>query len=107
MDLTAMQRNAQSAAQWLKGFANEHRLLLLCSLLDGELAVGELNDRVPLSQSALSQHLAFLREAGLVHSRREGQRIFYRLADDGPHAIIDTLHRRFCQAPQPQRGKPA
>ncbi|TNF33187.1 MAG: transcriptional regulator [Gammaproteobacteria bacterium] len=102
-----MKHNAQSAAQWLKGFANEHRLMLLCSLADGELAVSELNARVPLSQSALSQHLAFLREAGHVVTRRDGQRIFYRLADDGPKAIIETLYQRFCNAPQPTRGKTA
>lgn len=95
-----MTGNAQSAALWLKGFANEHRLLLLCTLADGELPVSELNLRVPLSQSALSQHLAFLRETGLVVTRREGQRIFYRLADDGPKAIIETLHQRFCSAPK-------
>ena len=105
MATNEMTRNAEAAALWLKGFANEHRLLVLCSLAEGELAVSELNERVPLSQSALSQHLAFLREAGHVVTRREGQRIFYRLSDDGPKAIIETLHHRFCSAPKTKQRK--
>ena len=110
MNRIEMNNNASAAAQWLKGFANEHRLLLLCTLVDGELPVAELNECVPLSQSALSQHLAFLRDAGLVTSRRDGQRIFYRLADDGPKTIIEVLHQRFCSAPKkakPRKGKAA
>lgn len=96
MDIEAMADNAAAAALWLKGFANEHRLLVLCSLVEGELPVSELNQRSALGQSALSQHLAFLREAGLVSTRRAGQRIFYRLADDGPKTLMELLHARYC-----------
>lgn len=92
---------AAEAAQWLKGFANEHRLLLLCTLADGERTVSELNAGIPLSQSALSQHLAFLRDAGLVSTRRDGLHIHYRLADDGPRAIIEALQQQFCRTHEP------
>ncbi|HEY9035673.1 MAG TPA: metalloregulator ArsR/SmtB family transcription factor [Pseudomonadales bacterium] len=106
MATNEMIQNASTAAQWLKGFANEHRLLLLCTLVEGELSVAELNAGVPLSQSALSQHLAFLRDAGLVATRRDGQRIFYRLADDSAKTIIQALHQRFCNTTKPsKRGK--
>ena len=65
--------HANRAAGLLKALANEHRLMILCHLLEGPLAVGELNARVGLSQSALSQHLAVLREAGIVATKREAQ----------------------------------
>jgi len=74
-----MQAHAADAAQLLKALANEQRLHILCHLLDGPLSVGELNRRVNLSQSALSQHLALLREAGLLSTRDEGARTYYSI----------------------------
>src|SRR5512140_3266910 len=77
--MAEMHSHVGEAAGFLKALGNEHRLLILCSLLEGPLAVGDLNQRVELSQSALSQHLALLRAAGLVETRRESQSIFYSL----------------------------
>ena len=71
LDLDAMRRNASDAVSLLKGLANESRLMILCVLSEGELSVGKLNQRINLSQSALSQHLAVLREQGLVHPRAD------------------------------------
>jgi len=68
--IAEMQEHARDAANLLKKMGNEYRLLVLCSLINGELSVGQLNDMMPLSQSALSQHLASLREAGLVNTKR-------------------------------------
>jgi DNA-binding transcriptional ArsR family regulator len=80
----------------MKVLANDKRLMLLCLLVEGESSVGDLNARVELSQSALSQHLAVLREDGLVNTRREAQTIYYSLADGPAHRIIETLHGIYC-----------
>ncbi|WP_070987539.1 ArsR/SmtB family transcription factor [Halofilum ochraceum] len=73
--------NAEEAERFLRAMANRNRLMVLCSLVPGELSVSALLDRVPLSQSALSQHLAVLRNQGLVETRREAQTIHYRISD--------------------------
>lgn len=94
--LEAMREHAQDAAVLLKALANESRLQILCALSEGELSVGQLNNRVALSQSALSQHLGILRRDGLVVTRRESQTIFYSLAAGPAHRIIDVLHDIYC-----------
>jgi DNA-binding transcriptional ArsR family regulator len=94
--LQAMQEHAQAAANLLKALANENRLMILCTLIGGELSVGELNTRVPLSQSALSQHLASLREAGLVATRKEAQTVYYSLQGDEAQKIITVLQSIYC-----------
>lgn len=96
LDLDAMRRNASDAVSLLKGLANESRLMILCVLSEGELSVGQLNQRIKLSQSALSQHLAVLREQGLVQTRRESQTIYYRLSDTTALTIIELLHDVYC-----------
>ncbi len=94
----AMREHAGDAARLLKALANDHRLLILCMLVDGEHSVGEMNERLPLSQSALSQHLAKLREEGLVRTRREAQTVLYSLADGPAQKLIATLHGIYCSA---------
>jgi DNA-binding transcriptional ArsR family regulator len=89
--------HAKSAAGLLKALANEQRLMILCHLLDGPLAVGELNSHVGLSQSALSQHLAVLREAGVVATEREAQTIYYSLPKGAVTKIIGVLYREYCE----------
>ncbi len=96
MNLSDMQAHAAEAAGLLKQLGNENRLMILCSLVDGEVSVGDLNQSVPLSQSALSQHLASLREAGLVQTRRDGQSIFYSLQGDKAIRVIAVLKDMFC-----------
>jgi len=98
MDFDTMQRNASDAVTLLKGLANESRLMIMCVLAEGEVSVGELNKRIELSQSALSQHLAVLREQGLVNTRRESQTIYYRLNDTPAMNIIELLHKVYCKA---------
>ncbi|WP_323816159.1 metalloregulator ArsR/SmtB family transcription factor [Cellvibrio sp. NN19] len=95
-DLSHMQEHAQAAANLLKALANENRLMILCTLIEGELSVGDLNTRVPLSQSALSQHLASLREAGLVATRKEAQTVYYSLQGDEAQKIIAVLQSIYC-----------
>jgi DNA-binding transcriptional ArsR family regulator len=96
VDAEEMREHADEAARLLKALSNSSRLMVLCSLAKGELSVGEINARVPLSQSALSQHLSVLRRDGLVHTRRSAQAIFYRLADGPAGRVIETLHEIFC-----------
>ncbi len=92
-----MAQHAEQAAQFLKLMANPHRLMILCHLLDGEMSVGTLNSFLPLSQSALSQHLAVLRNSGMVTTRREQQVIFYSLAGDEVRGVMGELYQQFCK----------
>ncbi|MGE0581891.1 MAG: ArsR/SmtB family transcription factor [Steroidobacteraceae bacterium] len=98
-DLAAMQAHAGAATQLLKALANERRLQVLCLLAGGERSVGELNELLDLSQSALSQHLAVLREEELVRTRREAQMIYYSLMPGPAAEVIETLHRHYCGTP--------
>jgi DNA-binding transcriptional ArsR family regulator len=98
IDADAMRENADEAAQLLKMLANGQRLRVLCLLVDGELSVGQINELVDLSQSALSQHLAKLREEGLVTTRREAQTIYYQLSSGPAKRIISSLHDIYCGA---------
>jgi len=95
-ELASLSENAEQAAALLKAMSNQRRLMILCSLIDGEMTVSELNSRIPLSQSALSQHLAGLREADLVTTRREAQTIYYQLKGEAPRRIISVLKDLFC-----------
>ena len=95
-DLEAMHAHAGDAAQLLKALANERRLQVLCLLAAGERSVGEMQGLLDLGQSALSQHLAVLREAGLVQVRREGVQAFYALADGPVRPLMQTLHTIYC-----------
>lgn len=92
----AMRTHAAEAAGLMKALGNENRLMILCLLSEGERSVGELNDVVPLSQSALSQQLARLREQGIVRTRRESQTVYYRLAPGPVDRIIHLLHDLYC-----------
>ena len=91
-----MQLYASDAAGLMKALGNESRLMILCVLAEGERSVSDLNTIVPLSQSALSQQLARLRQQGLVKTRRESQTIFYSLADGPADRIITLLHEIYC-----------
>lgn len=96
--LAGLAENAAGAAAFLKLLANEHRLLILCHLVaNGEMTVNALVDELGLSQSALSQHLARLRDDGLVSFRRESQTLYYRVADPKAVSVLKTLKQAFCR----------
>lgn len=95
-EFDALRGSAARACAVLKALANEVRLMLVCQLAEGEKTVGELQKSVGLSQSAVSQHLALLREQELVVTRREGQLIHYALSSPEAAAVIKTLHDQFC-----------
>jgi DNA-binding transcriptional ArsR family regulator len=95
-DVADMEAKAEEAARVLATLANGKRLLALCHMLDGEKSVGQLAELVGLAPSALSQHLARMRDLRLVDTRRDGQTIHYRIASTEVIAIIETLYRLYC-----------
>lgn len=96
IDTELMQENVQEASALLKSLANPSRLIVLCALVTREHTVGELEELTGLSQSAISQHLARLRDEQVVHTRRDAQRVFYSLSDARVQALLETLHGIFC-----------
>jgi len=88
--------NAQEVAVILKLLSNHYRLMILCCITEGELTVGDLNEQIDLSQSALSQHLAKLREHNIVATRRESQTIYYRIENPKIKFLLQVLQDQFC-----------
>ena len=104
LPLQDMEAASAKAAALMRALSNRQRLLLLCHLAaSGELSVGALVERLELSQSALSQHLAKLREEGLVSFRREAQTLHYSIADPAALRVLELLHELYC----PELGGPA
>jgi DNA-binding transcriptional ArsR family regulator len=98
IDPRALEARADEVAGILAALANDRRLLILCRLVeDGEATVGALAEDVGLSQSALSQHLARMREEGIVAFRRDAQTLWYRIADPRVESLLAALHRLYCQ----------
>ncbi len=104
MNIEAVKAKSREAADFLKSMANDRRLVVLCELVKGERSVGELEAVAGLSQSALSQHLARLREAKMVKTRRESQTVYYSLANHGVKRLIDVLYDLYCR-PIPGRRR--
>lgn len=89
--------NAAKVADTLRALANERRLMLLCKLVQwGEASVGALAEAAGLSQSATSQHLARMREEGIVAFRRDGQTLWYRIAEPRTELLLGYLHKLYC-----------
>ncbi len=96
MKVSEMEENAQKASTLLKSLSNPKRLMVLCHLSKGECSVGELEKLVDLSQSALSQHLARMREEGIVECRREAQSMFYSIKDEKAQKLLTSLYELYC-----------
>jgi len=95
--IASLARKASDAAQLLKLLASESRLQILCQIaVSGEVSVGELADEVGLSQSAVSQHLAKMRDEGLLATRREAQNVFYRISDPNATRVLALLKDIYC-----------
>ena len=106
MNFTALRDKAEQAERFLKAMANGHRLMILCELHKGEIAVTPLHQKLKLGQASLSQHLARLRLDGLVKTRRESQTIYYSLASDDVARAIELIYEIFCGGAQ-QSGRRA
>jgi ArsR family transcriptional regulator len=106
LEAVTLERDAAAVAGILRALANERRLMILCRLVEwGEASVNMLAEAVGLSQSALSQHLARMREEGLVAFRRESQTLWYRIADPRVERLFATLHDLFCRQPLKSKTK--
>lgn len=97
MSHAVMKKNAAKAERLLKQLASGPRLLVLCHLVEGEKTVSQLCKVAGLSSSALSQHLAKLREAGLVDCEKRGLNVYYKLSSMEAHAILTTLYLIYCR----------
>lgn len=95
-EMNRMMANATRASNFLKAISHEGRLMILCHLVSGEKSVTELESLLSARQAAVSQQLSRLRLEGLVTPRREGKAIFYRLADDRPRKMLETVYDLFC-----------
>lgn len=108
LDLTWMRNQAGQVVSLLKVIGNPDRLLLLCQMLQGEYAVGELEEILDIHQPTLSQQLGVLRKEGLVSTRRDGKYIYYKVSHPHVQVILETLNALYCgagaQTPQ-KRGK--
>jgi DNA-binding transcriptional ArsR family regulator len=98
MDLATFEQKAGDVADMLRALANGRRLMVLCKLVEhGERTVTDLAADAGLSQSALSQHLAKMRDEGMVAFRRESQTLWYRVADPRAETLLATLYQLYCQ----------
>jgi ArsR family transcriptional regulator len=100
-DLAEFQSQAMEVADILRALANEKRLMILCKLVEwGEANVTALSEAVGLSQSALSQHLAKMRDEKIVTFRRDSQVLWYRISDPRIEQLLASLHTLFCPPPK-------
>lgn len=100
LGISDFEANALEVANILRALANERRLMILCKLVEsGEATVSSLVDAVGISQSALSQHLAKMRDEGIVTFRRESQTLWYRIADPRIEQLMAELYRLYCRSP--------
>ena len=96
-DFATFEANASLVANILRALANERRLLILCKLAEwGEASVSALSEAAGLSQSATSQHLAKMRDEGLVEFRRDAQTIWYHIAEPRTELLLGYLQKLYC-----------
>ena len=103
LSMKNIQENAKLASSFLKGMANETRLVILCALAEGEKNVSELEDILGIRQPTLSQQLARLRADKLVRTRRESKQIFYSLASEEAELVLGLLYKLFCMGESAQK----
>lgn len=96
LDISEIEQKSGEASALLKLLSNQHRLLILCHLVEGELCVSDLEERLHISQSSLSQHLARLREQRVVDFRKESTTVYYHIADARAERVLQTLYEIFC-----------
>lgn len=91
-----MRAAVDQASELMKALSNQHRLLILCCLIDGEKSVGQLAEFVGIRDSTVSQHLALLRREGIIANRRDGQTIWYRIESDIAREVVSVLYAHYC-----------
>lgn len=96
MNLKHVRETAPRVSELMKVLSNEHRLMILCQLAEGEKSVGELAELLSVRQAALSQQLALLRKDGMVRTRRQAQNVFYSLAREDVRSLMGFLYETYC-----------
>jgi ArsR family transcriptional regulator len=96
VDLSDLQAKASEVSELLKTLAHPMRLMIVCTLIDGEYSVSELEEKLDIHQPNLSQQLTVLREAAIVETRREGKQIYYRLTAREAERLVGALYDIFC-----------
>ncbi|MCI8348637.1 MAG: winged helix-turn-helix transcriptional regulator [Firmicutes bacterium] len=93
-----MEEQAKKIAELLKLLANEHRLLILCALIQGKLTVGEIHKYLPnITASALSQHLNHLKSAGILSSQKQGMNVVYWIEDERVIVLMESIKEQYCK----------
>ena len=96
IDPNVMRAAADEASELLKALSNQHRLLILCQLIEGEKSVGQLAEFLGIRDSTVSQHLALLRRERIIAGRRDGQTIWYRIESGPARAVMEVLYGAYC-----------
>ncbi|WP_254690208.1 ArsR/SmtB family transcription factor [Shinella daejeonensis] len=96
MDANAMRAAVDRASELMKALSSQHRLMILCHLVDGEKSVGQLAEFLGIRDSTVSQHLALLRRDGIIAGRRDGQTIWYRIEADIARQVVSVLYTHYC-----------
>jgi DNA-binding transcriptional ArsR family regulator len=96
MEIDKMEANADQATRLLTAMANSKRLMILCNLLEREMNVTELGEKVGLGQSPLSQHLSKLRAWDFVKTRRDAQQVYYSISSEAVRQVLKTLYGIYC-----------
>jgi ArsR family transcriptional regulator, virulence genes transcriptional regulator len=104
-ELNRLIPKALEAAETLKALAHETRLLAVCFIGEGEKSVQEMEEFLGTTQSNVSQHLARLKSAGILQSRRQGKQVFYGAASREIFSLVKTLQQIYCPAPERPKGK--
>ncbi len=91
-----MRAAVEQASELMKALSNQHRLLILCRLIDGEQSVGQLAEFVGIRDSTASQHLALLRREGIIANRRDGQTVWYRIESHITRKVVNVLYAHYC-----------
>jgi len=97
LDIEFSQKRAQQVAEFMKCFGSEHRLLILCQLVEGEKSVTELIEATGMAQTSMSQHLNKLRREGLIDFKRQHRILYYSIVDQNALKIMQTLYEAFCK----------
>lgn len=95
-ELMKREEDIERASRSLKAMSHPLRLRILCTLGDKEVSVQEIVECVGTSQSNISQHLAILRDKGILASRKDANRVFYRVGDARTLRLIDMMQEVFC-----------
>lgn len=96
IDPNIMREAADEASELLKALSNQHRLLILCQLIESEKSVGQLAEFLGIRDSTVSQHLALLRRERIIAGRRDGQTIWYRIESGPARAVMEVLYGAYC-----------